>query len=203
MKKILFILLLASCCYAQEDDIKQLQEDIKQSQEDIKQSQIDSVNLAGKHIKPKQITTQTLDVGGYTTFTSSVTFSSHTHTVGVATFDVTTSTTPVSNSIYKDNIIKAWVNFNGSTMVINDSFNIYTIKDLGTGIYEIVFDRDFANVNYITIIMVSNQGGTGALLGRIKDGGTTVGSIQIETFNTALSAVDPLGVQVIVIGDQN
>jgi hypothetical protein len=67
MKKLLFCLLFLSAVgYA--DEVRQLQ--------------IDSVNLGGKHIKPKAITTQSLNVSGYSNFYSSMTVSSNVMVTG-------------------------------------------------------------------------------------------------------------------------
>lgn len=44
---------------------------------------------------------------------------------------------------------KAWVNFNGTAaIVINDSFNVDSLVDNGTGNYEVIFTTDFANTDY-------------------------------------------------------
>tara|TARA_A100001201_G_scaffold122680_1_gene106559 strand:- start:493 stop:894 length:402 start_codon:yes stop_codon:yes gene_type:complete len=44
---------------------------------------------------------------------------------------------------------KAWINFNGSgTIAINDSFNVSSITDNGTGDYTISYTTAMASVNY-------------------------------------------------------
>tara|TARA_Y100000015_G_scaffold28306_1_gene27532 strand:- start:42 stop:419 length:378 start_codon:yes stop_codon:yes gene_type:complete len=44
---------------------------------------------------------------------------------------------------------KAWVNFNGTgTVAIRDSFNVSSITDINTGIYDVNFTSSFANTNY-------------------------------------------------------
>jgi hypothetical protein len=44
---------------------------------------------------------------------------------------------------------KAWVNFNGlGTISINDSFNISSATDNGTGNYDVTFSNSFSSVSY-------------------------------------------------------
>jgi hypothetical protein len=57
MRKLLLILLFTSVCFAEEITSPD-------NSNDIKQIQIDSVNLGGKHIKPKEITTEKITVTG-------------------------------------------------------------------------------------------------------------------------------------------
>ena len=46
-------------------------------------------------------------------------------------------------------LAKAWVNFNGTgTVAIRDSFNVSSITDISTGIYDVNFTSSFANTNY-------------------------------------------------------
>ena len=44
--------------------------------------------------------------------------------------------------------VKAWVYFNGSTFGVNDSHNVSSVTDNGTGNYTVNFDVDLANGNY-------------------------------------------------------
>lgn len=44
---------------------------------------------------------------------------------------------------------KAWVNFNGvGTVAIRGSYNVSSITDQGTGIYDINYDINMSNTNY-------------------------------------------------------
>jgi hypothetical protein len=55
-------------------------------------------------------------------------------------------------------IAKAWVNFNGTgTPAINNSFNVSSITDNGTGDYTINFTTAMPNANYV-IAGSANQG---------------------------------------------
>lgn len=56
---------------------------------------------------------------------------------------------PAANTLYKGNIPKAWINFNGTgTIAIRDSFNVSGITDNGTGDYTVTWDLDFADDTY-------------------------------------------------------
>ena len=46
---------------------------------------------------------------------------------------------------------KAWINYNGSTNAIRDSFNVSSITDEGTGSHQINFTNSFANANYSAV----------------------------------------------------
>ncbi len=48
----------------------------------------------------------------------------------------------------EDDMIQAWVNFNGDTMVLNGNFNISSITDHGVGDYTINFTTALADANY-------------------------------------------------------
>lgn len=81
---------------------------------------------------------------------------------------------PVANEVYRDNIVKAWVDFDGLTVNssnpvdltgVNDSFNIAGVQDEGVGRYDIYWETDFAAVNYGIVMTVHNGAGGGATIG--------------------------------------
>lgn len=48
--------------------------------------------------------------------------------------------------------LKAWVNFNGTgTVAIRDEFNVSSIDDNGTGLYDINFTSSMADANYAPV----------------------------------------------------
>lgn len=49
-------------------------------------------------------------------------------------------------------ILKGWINFNGVTDVINDSYNVSSITDNGMGDYTVVWTTSFSNANYAVSI---------------------------------------------------
>jgi len=94
--------------------------------------------------------------------------------------------------------IKTWVSFNGSgTAAINDSFNVASLTDNGTGDYILTWDVDFANVNYAVVGNASQD--------RIcseQTGTRAVGTYRFQTQNPQGTVEDAVDVCVIAIGDQ-
>ena len=57
---------------------------------------------------------------------------------------------------------KLWLNMQGSgTVAINDSFNVSSVTDLGTGMYQANFSITMANTNYCSLVnkMLTTTGG--------------------------------------------
>ena len=74
----------------------------------------------------------------------------------IATQDGTEST-EVTNVV--NGSAKAWVNFNGtSTVAIRGSFNVSSITDLGTGLYNVNFATALVDANYSAVGTVSVKG---------------------------------------------
>ena len=51
-------------------------------------------------------------------------------------------------------LAKAWVSADGVADSLRDSFNVSTVTDGGTGIYEFPFTTNFASTNYSLFIVV-------------------------------------------------
>ena len=67
-------------------------------------------------------------------------------------------TNPTAATLYKDNIIRAWVNFDGTSCsggaganecTIGSKFNIEKVVRTSTGAYEVYFATDFISTNYV------------------------------------------------------
>ena len=68
---------------------------------------------------------------------------------------------PAADTIYRENICKAWINFNGTgTIAIRDSFNVASITDNGTGSYTVTWDTDFAANNNYAVVGNGTSGGS-------------------------------------------
>jgi len=48
-------------------------------------------------------------------------------------------------------VIKGWLNYDGTTNTINDSYNVSSVTDNGTGDYTVNWDTAFANANYVVV----------------------------------------------------
>lgn len=97
-------------------------------------------------------------------------------------------------------VAKGWINFNGTgTIAINESHNVTSIADNGTGLYTITWDTDFATANY-SVGGAAQSTGSGS---RIVETQTfAVGTLQITTVDDANSAADSNPVCVQAFGDQ-
>jgi hypothetical protein len=54
-------------------------------------------------------------------------------------------------------IAKAWVNFNGATNAIRQSFNVSSITDIGTGVWQINFTTNMPDGDYAALCLTSGQ----------------------------------------------
>ena len=98
-----------------------------------------------------------------------------------------------SNSTAMTNAIKgsakAWVVFNGSTAVINASFNVSSITKNGTGNYTITFTTAMPDAYFVTNFnYVQYQYNMPTLQGSQTT--TTVGISTMNQFSSSTSAID-------------
>ena len=109
---------------------------------------------------------------------------------------------PVVDTIYKDNICRAWINFNGTgTIAIRDSFNVSGITDNNVGLYTVTLDTDFANNDYAIAPGLGIQA-IRSLGTNINIFNLLVGSFQLSIANSVNVAADYDTTTVIAFGDQ-
>jgi len=86
-------------------------------------------------------------------------------TINVDTLTASTGVLATQNGM--TGIAKAWVQFNGSTGTINNSFNISSVTVINTGNYTINFTTAMPNINYVINGNGSANAGvrSGAILG--------------------------------------
>ena len=96
--------------------------------------------------------------------------------------------------------IKGWINFNGTgTIAINDSYNVTSITDNGTGNYTISWNVHFASTSYTC----SGTSGTTSARQFTTLITYAVGSVVVLTYDeSAAGYYDPAVVAVIALGDQ-
>lgn len=77
-----------------------------------------------------------------------------------ATVDITSSApgSPTANRLYKENIPKAWLSYDGGTQSIDDDFNISSVTYNGTGHYTVNFATDFAAGGRYAAVFCGNSG---------------------------------------------
>ena len=104
-------------------------------------------------------------------------------------------------SLTRPHTARVWVNFNGTgTVAINDSYNVSSLTDNGTGDYSITFDNDMANANYVTVIS-GRAASTNTIFQMYDDGSArTVSDCRVYVSNTT-AVVDAAFLSLVVFGD--
>ena len=96
----------------------------------------------------------------------------------------------IATSFVAGGSAKAWINFNGTgTVAIRDSFNIASLSDAGTGLYNCAISSDFTNANFSTTGAAGendDSGGNRSLGLRAKTSGTQ----NVRGFADGVSAQD-------------
>ena len=102
-----------------------------------------------------------------------------------------------------DAVAKAWVHFDGSgTLEVDDSYNVSSVTDNGTGDYTVNIDTDMANANYC-VVTGGNRSGDSNAVGKVKVGATlATGSFKIIGSDSNFTYHDMDDVYAVVFGDQ-
>lgn len=114
--------------------------------------------------------------------------------------------TPVANTIYKDNICKAWVSYKGTTTnAILDSFNVDSVDDNGNGDYTVNWDNDFDGVDYCMTGMCKETSGNAPIYPIIDNvDGQAAGTVRVNTVvGTSGTATDTPILNLAVFGDHS
>jgi hypothetical protein len=94
-------------------------------------------------------------------------------------------------------VCKAWVNFNGTgTVAIRASYNVSSITDLGTGVYQANFANALADANYSA---VASLDGTSVVTGAIFEVRSFLAaSVGVRTMHPNFTNTDFLTITVAV-----
>ena len=99
---------------------------------------------------------------------------------------------------------KLWLDYNGSTNSILDSFNVSSVTDSGTGQYTVNWSSNAANGNYCTVFGAIHTQGVVISHPSIRDPGQVTkgtNSFRVDVLNSAGSFVDINRVDVACFGD--
>lgn len=100
-------------------------------------------------------------------------------------------------------VLKGWLNLNGTgTIAINDSYNVASVDDIGTGEYRINWDTDFANINYSCVATVREFAADSASIVTIVDD-LRAAFTQLSVHDTTNTKKDVLWLCAMAIGDQS
>ena len=93
--------------------------------------------------------------------------------------------------------------FDGSgTLEVDDSYNVSSVTDNGTGDYTVNIDTDMANANYC-VVTGGNRSGDGNAVGMVKVGATlATGSFKLIGSDSNWTYHDMDDVYAAVFGDQ-
>ena len=116
-------------------------------------------------------------------------------TLAVGTIKSVSSAAPLfqnSSGTEKGQLVKAWVNFNGTgTVSIRDNFNVSSVTDNGTGDYTVNFSNSLESSDYCTLCECSD-GGTANVGTNIKTNTTPTASVvRVSSATQYTSTVDP------------
>ena len=95
--------------------------------------------------------------------------------------------------------VKGWIQFVGNGTTINDSYNVASLTDIGTGHWTVVWDIDFTNDDY-AVVATADRGNGDATFCNTNTIATT--GVEIYTKNSGGNVADCDFVSVIAIGDQ-
>lgn len=99
---------------------------------------------------------------------------------------------------------KAWVNFNAAGVIaIRDSYNVSSITDIGTGVFQINFTIPFANAEYAIFALTGNDGPVPGQTGIVIQDFSFVPTASAFRLQTIIAgAVDMYRTCVCCFGDQ-
>lgn len=106
--------------------------------------------------------------------------------------------TPTANTLYINNIVKAWCKFDVSGSFSTD-FNISSVTDNGTGDFSPTFDRDFADSNYVVVTTAED---TGDIMTAVAHETIGVGQTRVQIYDLNNSLADPTNIMMMAIGNQ-
>ena len=111
--------------------------------------------------------------------------------------DGTITTTDCAAAV-KSGLVKAWIYFDGTgTVGINDSFNVSSLTDNGTGDYQVNFTNNLANANYA---VAGSSHVWSSHLSTIRAETQSTSSVNIEVIEDTRRDSDH--VHAIIIGEQ-
>jgi len=115
--------------------------------------------------------------------------------------DITVTVGATATAKLEQGLAKCWFNYNQDGPTVDDSFNLTSVTDTGTGIFDPQWNNNFANVNYAcsgmgpdTFFVCQDDGHEETVL-------TTTGDCQMKMTQYTGSLVDARQTMVIAHGD--
>ena len=79
----------------------------------------------------------------------------------------------ITTTNVQEGLCKAWCRFDGTSSGFQDSFNMGSLTDHGTGDHEVAYTNNMNNANHTVSYLVGQNGGTGMLRLGNRDIATT------------------------------
>ena len=79
----------------------------------------------------------------------------------------------ITTTNVQEGLCKAWCRFDGSSSGFQDSFNMGSLTDHGTGDHEVAYTNNMGNANHTVSYLIGHNGGTGMLRLGNRDIATT------------------------------
>ena len=110
----------------------------------------------------------------------------------------------VTGTLDSEQVAKAWVNYNGSgTVAIRDDFNVNSITDSGTGLFQVNMSNALPNTNYAVTSGTSHLSGTYLAFPHLRDRDQSTRSttqFQLDVKNSSGAATDSEEIHISVFG---
>lgn len=114
----------------------------------------------------------------------------------------TTGKVPQADQIkYNKGVVKAWINFDGTTNTVRDSHNISSLTDEGTGEFTLNFTNNFADTNYCLVGTVQDENDSQFSVLTLHSGWSSVGSATVQTYTGGGSRDDCPTVNALILGE--
>lgn len=119
-------------------------------------------------------------------------------TITTATVSGSAPSTPTTNVLYTDSLLRAWIRFNGTgTPAIAADFNVSSITDNGAGDYTLNFATNMPSANFV-VTGGANEIGVVACV--VVPSTLAVGSVRISVLDLAGNPTDVSQILVMVAG---
>ena len=79
----------------------------------------------------------------------------------------------ITTTNVQEGLCKAWCRFDGTSSGFQDSFNMGSLTDHGTGDHEVAYTNNMGNANHTVSYLIGHNGGTGMLRLGNRDIATT------------------------------
>ena len=100
-------------------------------------------------------------------------------------------------------VAKGWLNYNGSTNTINDSYNVSSVTDNGTGDFTINWTTSFSTANYVVVGIAGNTADPTSNGGMVTPRSAwTTTSARFQCWSLGAAVQDSIYINLVAFGDR-